>query len=597
MGTPQKRAIRPVASHPRSGRRCDPKRVGQLRRLSSSFCWRLFDVLLDASSDQLSSEVLASFRSVSRQRDVRGYFALDAAYGLQRMAYAVNPPPGNPAVIHMLVSAFRKSTAIELVPSRERRLACLTNVRLVDDALPSLRKEWVTDRVYEHARAWLKSFLGPVPDLDAVSLSARHGPGSTASTPYSERSRFFKILAFPYRTTPSARSHLTHCIQADARWASALEDAVRRKEDIPMWAVLDRPSFWTYLVDGSHPYNVVTTVPKDGRKDRPIAKEQLGNIYLQLGVGSLIRDRLRLRGIDLNRQQELNRAAAQRSSQTHECFTIDLSNASDTVSYDLVKALMPSDWFCLLDSLRAPWGVLPTGEAFLYRKFSSMGNGFTFELETILFLAICKGVSREYGHRSDRFHVFGDDIIGPDYLYATIRGYLQYSGFQVNSEKSFHGPSRVRESCGVDALDGVNIRPVFVKGTPQTVMEGVGLRNRIRSWFLRQLGDYPVTVDTFLLGMFDYLPPIGPDSDVEFDGWLQDGPWAEGRKFEGLVPTTRELPARDFMLRKLMHELRNCGGEGGNFLVTESAERVKPVGRVVSSSFDWRDYTTGLSQG
>jgi hypothetical protein len=559
-----------------------------LRRLSPAFCWRLLDALLKACSQELSTELYETLRASFRRRSTEEYYGLDAQYGLQCIAGWVNPTRGNPAVIHMLVSAFRKCENLELFSAKERKARCLAQVRLVDDALPDLKGEWETDEVYSHARKWLAGLLQDCPSLDAVHYCSRHGPGSTASLDFGSRSQYYKYYSVPYRCTPQARSLLVDCLKTDARWSAAVEDLVRRECNVPVWSILDQAAYYNYIVDGRYPFNVVTTVPKDGRKDRPIAKEQTGNIYLQLGVGAIIRARLRGFGVDLNKQSDVNRSVALESSRTREFFTIDLSNASDTVSYALVRSLLPAKWFELLDSLRAPWGVLPTGEAFLYRKFSSMGNGFTFELESVLFLALCYGVRRVYGCKADRVFAYGDDIIGPDYLYAHCCAYLTYSGFQVNSEKSFHGSARVRESCGVDALDGRNIRPFFVKRTPQGAMEAIGLRNRIRAWFYRQLGDYPVSFDNFLLEeMFERLPPVGPDSDVEFDGWLQDGPWTVGTSHDSYTSTTDQLPARELHIRKLMHDLRSCSGEGGNFLVSEVSQRVRLVGRVVGRQFDW----------
>lgn len=559
-----------------------------LRRLPANFCWRLLRGLLEACSDQLSAELYTILEGCFRRQSPEEYYGLDAQYGLQSMAGWVNPMRGDPAVIHMLVSAFRKCGDLELVPARERRLRCLANAKLVDDAIPTVRSEWLNDEVYVRARQWLSDCLGAPPDWDAVQYSARHGPGSTASVGYGQRNEYFKLANWPYRTTPSARGQLANCIETDPRWRAVLEDSLRRRFDVPMWSILDQMKFKEMLIDGGHPYNVLTTVPKDGRKDRPIAKEQTGNIYLQLGVGAILRLRLRMRGVDLDHQAEINRRLALESSRTKELFTVDLSNASDTVGYDFVKAMLPAGWFSLLDSLRAPWGVLPTGEAFRYRKFSSMGNGFTFELESVLFLALCEGVRRTYGVRSDRVFAFGDDILGPDYLYLHCCKYLSYSGFLVNSEKSFHGSARVRESCGVDALEGRNIRPFFVKRSPQGAMEAIGLRNRIRSWFYRNLGSYPASLDRILIdACFDDLPPVGPDSDVEFDGWLQDGPMGVGTNHKALTSTTVQLPARELGFRKLMHDLRDCTGEGGNFLVSDVSERVKLVDRVVRSRFDW----------
>lgn len=560
----------------------------QLRRLPDDYCWQLLKLLLESCSQELSASFVSTLHGIIRRRDVEAYYRLDAQWGLQCISSWVNPMQGNPAVVHMLVSSFRKCKNLALFTPKQRKEVCITNVVRIDDAIPSLRSEWLTDEVYVHARRWLAELLGCCPTSDEVHYCSRHGPGSTSSIPYYLRSVYFKHLRWPYRSTPSARGLLTHCIRADLRWRSVVETAVRAELKIDPWNIVIPELFDEFVVDASYPYNTITTVPKDGRKDRPIAKEQTGNIYLQLGVGQIIRTRLRAFGVDLNHQADINRELALSASADRRFFTIDLSNASDTVGYDLVKALLPSSWFSLLDSLRAPWGVLPNGQALLYKKFSSMGNGFTFELETIVFLSILMGIRRCFGDRSDRFFAFGDDIIGPDYLYNHCLHYLSFSGFLVNSEKSFHGAARVRESCGVDALDGRNIRPFFVKSTPECYMEGVGLRNRIRSWYLRHLGEYPSYLDDFLIGRtFKDCPPIGPDSNVEFDGWLQDGPLAEGVRFQALVPKPAEVPAKDFGSRKLMHELRSCTGDGGNFIVSEESKRVELVDRVVESRFDW----------
>jgi hypothetical protein len=559
-----------------------------LKRLPADFCWQFFDALCVGCESSMTVDCLKRFREVARKRDVSEYYKLDNEFGLQSMTeLRIGPRPVRVEVSYMLSAILRKCADMPLVDRVTRKEQCLKKILITDASIPPLRKEWEsTTGVYAQARYWLRDLLGPPPDDEEVAVSARHGPGSSASIPFGLRSRYFKYATVPYRCTPASRSLLTYCIQNDARWASALEDHLRHRDQVPMWAILDRPHFWNVVCDGGHPYNVVTTVPKDGRKDRPIAKEQTGSVYLQLALGTCIRSRLRAFGVDLNKQADYNRARALRSSRSKDSFTIDLSDASDTVGYALVESLLPPGWFKLLCSCRAPWGVLPSGEAFLYRKFSSMGNGYTFELETIIFMAICIGVSRTYGHKTDHWDVFGDDIIGPDYLYLHTKMYLEYAGFRVNSEKSFHGNMPVRESCGVDALNGVNIRPVFVKNTPTSVMELIGLRNRIRGWFLRYLGFYPDNVETFLLGYFSGCPPFGPDSNVEFDGWLHDGPKYYGCGFDSLVCGLSNLPAREFGLRKLMHTLRSCSGDGGNFIVGETSQRIRLVRRIATEAYD-----------
>jgi len=94
--------------------------------------------------------------------------------------------------------------------------------------------------------------------------------------------------------------------------------------------------------------------------------------------------------------------------------------------------------------------------------FSAMGNGFTFEVETITFWAICKAAG------ATSVTVFGDDIICPKFIFGRVKRLLEMIGCILNVDKTFaEGP--FRESCGHDYFLGVNIRGVYVKrlDTPQ----------------------------------------------------------------------------------------------------------------------------------
>jgi hypothetical protein len=91
-----------------------------------------------------------------------------------------------------------------------------------------------------------------------------------------------------------------------------------------------------------------------------------------------------------------------------------------------------------------------------YHKFSSMGNGCTFGLESLIFAAAARAVG------SRDFCVYGDDIIIETELYEPLVTLLSALGFTTNSEKSFNqGP--FRESCGVDAYLGTDITPFYVR--------------------------------------------------------------------------------------------------------------------------------------
>jgi hypothetical protein len=90
-----------------------------------------------------------------------------------------------------------------------------------------------------------------------------------------------------------------------------------------------------------------------------------------------------------------------------------------------------------------------------------MGNGFTFELESLLFYSIAKAVS-ELLDLEGEVSIIGDDIIINSRGYTLLTEVLNQLGFVVNNEKSFwQGP--FRESCGADWFNGNSIRPFYAK--------------------------------------------------------------------------------------------------------------------------------------
>lgn len=227
--------------------------------------------------------------------------------------------------------------------------------------------------------------------------------------------------------------------------------------------------------------NRFTTVPKDALKLRGIGVEPSLNVSFQLSVGKIIRSKLKKFGIDLLTAQPIHRSVAATASKTGEYATIDLSNASDTISYNLVKLIIPSDWFSLLDSLRSP-STLMDGKWFHLEKFSSMGNGYTFELETLLFLVIIATLMAESSIEpipGGNFWVYGDDLIVPTEVARDVVACLSYFGLKTNPKKTFL-TGRFRESCGGDFFDGVAVRPHYLKEFPDEPQKVIALANGIR---------------------------------------------------------------------------------------------------------------------
>lgn len=236
--------------------------------------------------------------------------------------------------------------------------------------------------------------------------------------------------------------------------------------------------------------NRFTTVPKTSLTDRSIAIEPSINVFFQLAYGRSLRERLMgSHGWNLDTAQSVHRLMVKDASVSREFATLDLSNASDTVSRVLVKLLLPHDWHEVLSFLRSPVtsGVLsPTGKpgCAVLEKFSSMGNGYTFELETVLFSAIaiyCSRLKGYDGRLGKDVFVFGDDIIIKDDVTKDLTAMLAFLGFRVNDEKSFSGLSPFRESCGADFYNGVDVRPAYLKDEPANVKDSIGVANRLHT--------------------------------------------------------------------------------------------------------------------
>lgn len=206
--------------------------------------------------------------------------------------------------------------------------------------------------------------------------------------------------------------------------------------------------------------NEITLVPKNWKTHRTIAKEAVHLLPFQLAIDKHLKKRLRAWGIDLSHQGK-NQELARVGSITGNLATIDLSMASDTVALSTVALLIPPEWFDLLMNLRATHYRSPWGDG-TYSKISSMGNGFTFSLETAIFGAACRAVgSRQYA-------VYGDDIIVETDRVSSLVRLLSFLGFKTNVEKTFCNPdSHFRESCGCDYYKGHLVTPFYMTETPR----------------------------------------------------------------------------------------------------------------------------------
>jgi hypothetical protein len=268
--------------------------------------------------------------------------------------------------------------------------------------------------------------------------------------------------------------------------------------------------------------NKVVTVPKDATANRVIAIEPGFNLWFQKAIGVMIQRRLTRYGIDL-RWQDRNQNLAYTASKDAINATIDFSSASDSISRLVVEELFAncsykeqevpnlSRWLTVLDSCRSHYGRL-NGTWVKWEKFSSMGNGFTFQLESLLFYAIAS-CCVEYQRRSSTnavlgdVSVYGDDVIIPCSCLDIFSLMCEFYGFVINVKKS-HFSSLFRESCGAHFMNGADCKPVYLKGHLTDVLSVYRLANAIRRFAHRNLAK--LGCDGRFQDVFDYLVSMVP---------------------------------------------------------------------------------------
>lgn len=290
--------------------------------------------------------------------------------------------------------------------------------------------------------------------------------------------------------------HYTHVIQD--RWLSGELNRANRHS--------------TLRVEGSK----ITTVPKDDRKRRTICIEPSLNMYYQLGAKHYLEGLVkRHHNLDVSTQPSKNKRLARIGSKTGKFATIDLSDASDSISTSLVQAVLPPDLYETLDKIRVSRASV-NGEFVDLPMFSTMGNGFTFILMTALFSCLVRSVYHDKGISPKcgvNYSVFGDDIIVLTDVYPDVIQALTYLGFIPNEDKSFsNGP--FRESCGGDYYCGFDVRGVFCKGLNNEA-DLYSLFNRLVRWSCSSgidLADVLVHVVKEFRGEILFVPLDEPDT-------------------------------------------------------------------------------------
>lgn len=296
------------------------------------------------------------------------------------------------------------------------------------------------ERLLFAAQRKIARVLGPVPSYE--KLGYRFGKGATTLTKKrlaSVREKFAAGASCSEELLPSAHALLAELPSLCEAWGSYSQDEHGFLAQVPV-----------VIHDGKLDF-----VPKSAKTMRSVVTEPVLNGLFQLAVGDYLFDRLSRAGLNL-RDQTRNQILARVGSESGALATLDLSSASDTIAKELVYSLLPLDWADFLARGRSGH-VAFKGRRITLEKFSSMGNGYTFPLESLIFWALTCSVCGD-----ETVSVYGDDIICPFDRAEEVARLLSLCGFTVNKQKSYHtGP--FRESCGKDYYRGFDIRPFYQK--------------------------------------------------------------------------------------------------------------------------------------
>ena len=477
------------------------------KQMASGHMWPLLSSLVVDHAEVLPEPLVAALHGICDRGSFAEYISLSSIWR-DPQKYGSH---GSFFAAQVLLNLYRKfpvqsegldpmAKAVERFYDAEKRCR-ITNRRLehyrrfdFSGGRPAMQSLPV-HKIFDLARKKIQRWLGPV-DLEEILSSVRHGPGGCVGVSRPFSTPYYKFSTMHYTVSTGAYWLGARAIASSDTWVRALAGPSLPSGMMPCVPYETRIRLAdTRLTIAEE--NEVTFVPKDATTHRAIAIEPMMNVMVQLAVGGVMKRALQRAGCDLT-DQTRNQALAlegSKSDGSYDPVTIDLEMASDTVSIEVVRELLPSDWFEILDALRSRFGQLPQGKGTIeWAKFSSMGNGFTFELESLIFYALAQaasdleGVTEWFGdtfgptYRYGQVSVFGDDIIVPQKCAHLLLRVLRFCGFRANEKKSYlSGP--FRESCGADYYNGIPVRPFFFKRTGSLVRDYVHLRNGLR-WLM-----------------------------------------------------------------------------------------------------------------
>jgi hypothetical protein len=212
----------------------------------------------------------------------------------------------------------------------------------------------------------------------------------------------------------------------------------------------------------------LVAVPKDSRGPRLICVHPREAIWIQQGCRRLLESAITHRKSAANgrinfHDQSINGRLALSSSLNRDFVTLDLKEASDCISKELVRFLFGEYAYSYLSCSRATHVRLLDNRVIELRKWASMGNALCFPVQSLIFYALVRsGILSRYGINCNDVYVFGDDILFPSQYYDGVLSALVSSGLRPNPAKTFRR-GFFRESCGVDAYHGIDVTPLRLR--------------------------------------------------------------------------------------------------------------------------------------
>jgi hypothetical protein len=221
---------------------------------------------------------------------------------------------------------------------------------------------------------------------------------------------------------------------------------------------------FSHVTDRDLPAKVIL-VPKDSRGPRLISCEPVDFQWVQQGLGRAITKLVEQHPLTRENvrftDQEPNQFAALMGSKTGEYATLDLNEASDRVSLELVRLLFPEHITVYLEACRSSATTLPSGKILKLRKHAPMGSCLCFPVMALTVWAILTAAAPDKETR-DSLYVYGDDVIVTTKFAVDAIEQLESFGLRVNRDKSCTS-GFFRESCGVVAFAGERVTPLRLR--------------------------------------------------------------------------------------------------------------------------------------